>query len=319
MNVDHGVPTARTGAQPQPLTCTGPPGGSCGERYDWVWHEPVSPSTGRRWPGRWCAPRHNPCAACAPASGLDHEMEVNDRMRAAGVPGPLVGYRVDASYTVNQQAAESWEDFAYRVRAHGRSVLGVHIGNVDAIRAVHRYERPQWLVLHGPAGTGKTLLMAALARKLLTGAADVVEDLPQDHVRSNNQVGWDYAASRKLTQTIRRKAVPHVEYHRVDDLVRREAIKIRGLDPAPTADAARVDTLLLDELGLPDRPSEAEIRLIERVLCYRADHGLSTALATNRTWEELVGRDALYGRRVADRLRRAEQVEVSGESWRGVR
>lgn len=125
-----------------------------------------------------------------------------------------------------------------------------------------------------------------------------------------------------------------MEYHRADDVVDRERVKLRGLDDAPTRDVARVGirveqenerdvrrfdptaVLLLDELGLTPRPTGAEAKAIERIIGFRADHGLCTVVATNRDLDELVGREGIYGRRVADRLRQALAVPLTGESWR---
>lgn len=317
IDISEHLPRPKVDGRPPAVRC------SCGELLDWVWHEPRSPSTGRTWPGRWCAPKHSPCAACATPAGLDADMELRQRMRDAGIPEPLLGYRLETvgGYVVTQDDDEPWPDFRARVLELARHLprIGVADTNREAIRRLAKWAPPSWLVVTGSVGTGKTLLLAALVRRLLVQQPDSVEELPDERVGARCQLGWDYAASRGLAQTIRRQAVPRIEYHRVDDLVRREALKLRGLDPAPTADAAkRPHVLVLDELGLSERPTEAEARLVERILCYRADHGLTTICASNRTWEELtMGERPLYGRRVADRLRGALSVELRGPSWRG--
>jgi DNA replication protein DnaC len=244
-------------------------------------------------------------------------------MRDAGIPEPLLGYRLDGvgGYVVGQDDDEDWLDFRERVLelAKYQPRIGIVDCNREAIRDLARWSPPRWLVLTGSVGTGKTLLIAALVRRLLTQQPDSTEDLPDESVPARTEDAWSYALSRGLASTLRRQPVPRIEYHRVDDLVRREALKLRGLDPAPTADAAkRPHVLILDELGLSERPTEAEARLVERILCYRADHGLTTVCASNRTWEELtMGERPLYGRRVADRLRAATSVELAGPSWRG--
>ena len=315
LTVDRAVRAAEaTPEQPTPLVC------ECGESYPWVWHVPRT--SRREYPGRWAAPTLNPCERCKPVSGMDDELLLRQRIRDAGIPDAMVGYRLDVSqgYLVTQEDDETPDEFRARIAGmrDGVKRIGVLDINREAIRELYRWRPPAWLVLHGPVGTGKTTLISALVRKLLEQPPDVIEQLPEERFAGLDDAAFDYATSRGLTKTLRRKAVPIVEYHRVDDLVRREAIKARGLDPNPTADAAkRPHVLILDELGLTERPTESETKMIERILCYRADHGICTVMATNRTWDELVGgKRPLYGRRVADRLKKPTEVALLGESWR---
>lgn len=302
-------PTANADQQAEPplLACT------CGERWRWKWHEPRTPS-GRLYSGRWCAPKVAPCDRCVVSPELEVEREVRARLQAADIPEPLWRFRLESNRVLVQRNNEPIEDFQARVRADNR--LGVATVNYDALVRVRDWSPPKSLLLHGPPGTGKTTVMAAIARKLLTSEPDEHVDLPVANYV--DPLAESYARSRGLHRAVSRVGVPQVVYHRVDELVRRETLKLRGLDPHPQVDAAKVRILLLDELGLSERPTEAEARLVERIICYRHDRGLCTVLATNRTWDELAtGGRPLYGKRVADRLRDATEVALGGPSWRG--
>lgn len=292
---------------PPPLRC------GCGKDWHFTWYVPRV--NGRVYSGRWAAPRVDPCELCEVPPAMVAESELRRRVLAAGVPDPLVTFSLDA--LVEQGQIEPLDSFRTRVRNLQRQapVLGVTVGQRQAYRELRAWRPPQWLLIHGPPGTGKTSMLAALARRLLT-------EQPER---------WEERCGRR---TLVRTKPCWVEYHRVDDLVDRERVKLRGLDDAPTRDVALVGArwehhgersvrtfdrsavLMLDELGTAPRPKDAEVKAIERIVGFRADEGLCTVIVTNRDREELVGRDAIYGRRVADRLRGALNVAMTGESWR---
>lgn len=295
--------------QPPPLRCT------CGAEWPYSWYVPRR--HGRVYPGRWAAPSVRPCQLCATPPEVLAERELRGRLLAAGIPDPLVIYGLEREHLVQQRPGEPEDSFRHRV-AEERTrapVLGVGIAQTAAYRAVMAWRPPQWLILHGPAGTGKTTILAGLARRLL---------------RVQPETRTERHGRPCVVRTQRRI----VEYHRVDEILGREQVKLRGLDDSPTRDVARVGhrvvsdgertvheldpmaVLMLDELGLDERPGQAERRLVERILCYRHDHGLCTVIATNRGVHELVGDASIYGRRVGDRLRTALTVALLGESWR---
>jgi hypothetical protein len=268
----------------------------CRSEHRWVWYHPKRAYKGRS--GWWVAPKHDPCSVCEGSTAAE-DRGVFDRLRTAGVPEPLWRYVLEDHGIEQQRGAETAESFQARVRLLDPPKLGIPTSNAEAMRTAWRFlatARPiALLVMTGPPGTGKTTWLAAIARRLLS--------IPPERWTTSGAV-LPLAGER----TMHRRGIRAVECERV---------KLRGLDPHPTVDVARVPVLLLDELGLDPHPKEAERKLVERLITFRWDRRLPTLIATNRTIDELTDQaDPLYGDRVADRLRATTQVTLGGPSWR---
>lgn len=314
MGAQMPAPLVNLGSEPPLRRC------DCGAEHRWVWHTPRGPTTGVVGTARWCSPKVNPCALCGVADELVAEREVGARLHRAGVPSPLHRYALTADRVVTQHPSEEPDAFQARVRAQpGR--LGIMACNAAALRNAWAWSPPKWLVLHGPVGTGKTTWLAGLARRLLTAPASSVVVLPTSVIGgARDQVAWDYAVSRGLTEARKAPSWVPVTYETVPELMRREQLRSRGLDDAPVRDIARTEgVLMLDEFCSAPKPREWELDMVERIIVYRHNHGLPTVIGTNRSYAELTGASGLrapYGARVADRLRTALDVALGGPSWR---
>lgn len=294
-------------AEPPPLVC-GATGRvedekGCGRSHRWVWYAPK----GGRYPARWCAPKVSPCPACKPSDEGKERRELEGRLRRAGIPEPLL--HVDLAEISLQSGGESEESFKSRCKREKR--LGVLMVNARVLGTLRTWQpreesgRVRWLVLHGPPGTGKSTLLAGLARRLLARPPEAITE-------DRGALDLPLPGQRTLT----RRGLAGAVYEQLPEVLRREQLKLRGLDPAPMKELAQEErVLLLDEVGTSDRPSSSEVDWMERIVGYRSDRGLPLVLATNQPIERLLS-GSLYGARVADRLAGAVALEVRGSSWR---
>lgn len=260
------------------------------------------------------------------------EAALIERMAVAQVPIP--NRRISLSNLLLQDTDEDWLSFVRRVR-HADS-FGLARANLDAFNDLNRWSPPDrptnrdWLVLHGPPGSGKTLLLAALARKLLADVAERVQIIPDAELRVHFGKLTGEALERQLAtvratgrdRRIRPGSYRAVRYVVLSELVRGEKRTWNPKhatqeDVVTLGGAMRVQVLLLDELAVDPTPAEVETRLVEDLLVAREGSQLLTVMATNRTPEELTrSKSPVYGARVADRLRAARWVHMAGPSWR---
>lgn len=259
------------------------------------------------------------------------EAELMERLAQARVP---LSYRqIRLSSLLVQVDDEPWPAFVERVRK--MSGYGLARANVAAVNALTTWTPPErpglsdWLVLHGPPGSGKTLLLAALVRRLVSDVATQVHTLSEaellrafgkDPIEDNR--AW-LARVRSLgrDRRIRPGSYRSVRYVVLPDLLRSERQSwsrhhATPEDVATVPGVKQIQVLVLDELATDKQPGDVECRLVEEILDHRADRGLLTLMATNRTPDEVRGAKGVYGGRVADRLRAARWVHIAGPSWR---
>lgn len=262
---------------PEPLAC------SCGIVLPWQWWSGTD-----RMTARWTAPKIDPCAECAESSPRQAVREVRDRLQAAGFPAGAIGFRLGS--VLEQSDAQKEEAFQRSVRALFGQRMGVLACNRQALVAARSWRPDRWAVVHGPVGVGKTTLLTALAWKLAQAPEHNWEEV----------TGADRA--RRL---VRVRRVP-IHYVRVSDVMGRQSAAL----------AERSGVLFLDDVGVNDPAPHEERRVVGDLLCRRADAGLATVIAAT-DHGQLLDAPALYGTRVADRLRSALSIGLSGPSWRG--
>lgn len=303
--------------QPPDVTCP-----VCKRTQQWTWDAPRREPDRPRWMAPWGLGGPEPTGPCVSCCGEGNEVaDIQDeqllrrRLTAAGIPLPLQDHRITEGDCIQQGRGEP--DAVFQARLRQRGGTGVLLANMDALVALRQWKPPGWAVITGPPGTGKSAWLAGLARRVLTEHEARVDyddgKIEQLHRELEIECRPYPLAGQR---TIHRHRLRTLRYFRVDELVSRERIKWKG-DPEPALHVAKVELLFLDELGLDDPVDEYERKMIERVLGYRHDHGLSTVIATNRRWSELTDPSRpLYGFRVRDRLRTGIHVALGGPSWR---
>lgn len=284
------------GRQPDPLACEG-----CGREHPWVWYQPRALIEGKPVAPRWAAPSISPCRLCATIDEVSERRDLTARLRRAGIPERAIGYRLDR--VIAQKADEPLELFRARCRARP-GMLGVSVTTASVLMQLSAYRPPGWVVIHGPPGTGKTTLIGALATKLLT--------LPPERWEGSRPS----EPCRPGARTLRRKRTTPIRYFDVGDLVDREIVRMRGLDNAPTVDAAKSPGILvLDDLGARE-VGAVEQKLIQRIVMFRHRYNRPTILVSNLEADQLLGPRSVYGPAVASRLSEALELEVRGDDWR---
>lgn len=294
---------------PPPVTC------SCGRVLDWLWRDDL-PVT-----ARWVRPKHNPCHACESVGKAKQVAEdLAHRQRVAGVPAKLRGYRLNEHEV--QGRDEGDEDFQARVARCDPPRIGVTRASTAAWIGLGKW-RPSHgsAYVHGPVGTGKSLMCAAIVTDLVDAGEMVKDRLTEAELRKAYGTNWTRARELKLDTVYRQRKTYDVLLIDEAELMRRQELAWK-LDQAPLAQVTRQSVLVLDDLGIRMRPNgtvpDVVSEAIERLVYYRNKERLPMLITSNLTWDEMA---SAYGDRTADRLGEMCGPRVwalGGASWRQV-
>ena len=325
--------------EPPPVEC------SCGELVRYKRVQPMR----RRDPSShwmWSQPQVSPCRVCQPT----HEAREAQRRRlklqkVQGLPRKHWRWSLDRITRPTRAEVEEGTalDYAKRVIRQNETpdcidgpLMAAHQGNIDAIRAAERWvERYQqgkgagWMMLHGPVGTGKSAIIAAMCNAALDGARLTVARVDGSRVTwCDHRDGRGYRMQSPPTAwTGGSGVVPY--WSSEGELYTRMELSWSG-DRDPLRKVTQAPLLFLDDLG--EVRNDAARKMIERLISYRYDHGLATVISTNLTMEDIERGQSRkwseghvgFGARVADRLREMcgkdiyEVRTVAGLSFRQI-
>jgi DNA replication protein DnaC len=253
-----------------------------------------------------------------------------------GVPKYARGWTLkDIEY---QNDIELDQRFRDRVMSHVR-LYGVPRHNEESVRAAVRwldYLRGQdaensavGLYIHGPVGTGKTLLAAILCRALMGGVERVWTRYSDAYIARSlgrtptpedleDPMWQGYAAARSMP----------VMWVSEGEIMRRQKLSWKG-DESPLLQVSTFKGLVIyDEAGAETastsgRVPEWKIEAFERMITRRIDRGSPLLLTSNIParvgFGQVEGKSSPWGARVADRLRGSVvPLALKGSSWRQV-
>lgn len=237
------------------------------------------------------------CPTCVERKRLEEEIRrIQSRYRSSNIPRQYWGMMLeDPTYP---EPGETQDAFYARVKAKAReglSVYGAAIENAAACRAMRSWRTrgangsPDWVMVRGNVGTGKTALLCAKV-------GDMKPQMPVSAtVWFENEA--DLLAKLKAEMGVHREpgTVPYSE-----------RLKRHRL-------------LIIDDLGSAGNFTEYGQAVMTELIChyYNAGENQTLWFTTNLTMDEIIAR---YGDRVADRiterLGKTGLIDLIGKSWR---
>jgi DNA replication protein DnaC len=288
---------------PAPIRC------SCGREHVWRWYAGRA-HLGVR--GRWTPPSVSPCSSCRTHhEQRARESEIVGRQIRAGIPSLHRDYRW--SRAVTRLAGESWPAFVRRVASMTPAHIGVSGLSAPAARALRDWRPDQGsMYVHGPVGSGKSLMLAATVTALISGTSSRRDDLmTDDEIASRYPRGMDAARALGRDRRIDPGGVSTaVLYVDEEDLVQRVADSWRG-DMLPLLRIGTAPVLVLDDLGTVGqsggRAGELAARCLARLVRLRYDRGRLPMLISSNVAMDMLSAPAAeggcgYDRRTVDRL-----------------
>jgi DNA replication protein DnaC len=276
--------TMATRERPSPRRC------QCGAEVAYVWHT-------HRARSAWVlAGPIDPCSACREPDDVAERRRQSAVLLEAGFPARAIAC---TERVVRRQPGETPEQ--YRARALAEGGVATDPAHAELWRVGVREWRQHRgsVALWGPCGTGKTVIATVIARVS-------TRDEPPVELRVEGRLA---IAPRFGT------SVGYVTARGIAD-AQAKAFKA---DYEPLNRLRRVGLLVIDEMARDEEPSRLEVDAVEEVISVRYESSRPVVVVTNAEWTQITGEKAIYGDRVADRLRGmcGDRVfKLAGDSWR---
>jgi DNA replication protein DnaC len=287
-------------APPKPLEC------DCGRVSAWTWWRG---SERHRVRPRWTAPKVSPCVVCAPVREAEEAAKVlARRQHDAGIPVRYREYRWDRYVTMGSE--ETWGGFMRRVKASDPPAIGITRKSVGTARALRDWTPAMGsMYLHGPVGSGKSLMVAATCTALLsttTGRREVIMET-EEVIERYGMDGLEGATSLRRDVWIDPGGASRPVCYIDEDTMVQRVMDGWSKDKDPLGKIAEHPCLVLDDLGtvagLGGKRGDLAAQMVRRVVAYRYDRRLPMLVTSNAPMAEL---DRHYDHRTVSRL--AEMV-----------